>query len=103
MAAEFSIRDARSKPAARVEVNKVTEDLPEPQLLDAGAAALDEDHQHDHEQDACDNPDKGCIVHFSFPFLSTLECQLPRCHPGNENGLRRSGAVLISWKLLSRR
>jgi hypothetical protein len=39
---------------------------PEPQLLDAGTAALDEDTQHDQKQDTGDNTNDGGIVHFDF-------------------------------------
>jgi len=39
---------------------------PKPPLLDASAAALDEDHQHDHKQNSGDSTNNGGIVHFDF-------------------------------------
>jgi hypothetical protein len=36
------------------------------ELLDASAATLDQDDQHDDEQHAGSNPDKSGTVHFKF-------------------------------------
>jgi hypothetical protein len=37
-------------------------------LLDARAAALDQDNQHDDKQHAGNNPDKCCTIHAHSPF-----------------------------------
>jgi hypothetical protein len=91
----------KREPESTVQVNNVADDPPEPPLLDACAAALNENHQHDHKQNTGDNPNNGGVVHFDFPFLSTRWFQLPRASPDNENRRRRSGSALIPQRMLS--
>ena len=56
----------KKAPAATDQVNYVNEDPSGAPLLDVGAAALDEDTQHDQKQDTGDNTNDGGIVHFDF-------------------------------------
>jgi hypothetical protein len=66
----------------------------ETRLLDFGAAALDENHQHDYEQDAADNANNCGTVH--FPFLSlqsekNSQVLAPGESPASIEGLHLAG------------
>jgi hypothetical protein len=43
---------------------------PKTVLLDPRAAALNQNNQHDHKQDACNNTNNQDTVHCNFPFFS---------------------------------
>ena len=54
------------------ELPRATSRLVKAELLDASAAALDQDHEYDDKQDAGSNPDKRGTVHLIFPFVQQL-------------------------------
>jgi hypothetical protein len=96
--ASSSFRGITRQPTARAQIINVAEDPPQP-LLDASTAALNEDHQHDHKQGAGDNSNNACIVHFDFPFLSTLGFHLPNASPADEIARRQGGADIIPRRI----
>jgi hypothetical protein len=48
-----------------VRINDATSRGGMPRLLYAGAAALNQNSQHNHKQDACGDPDHCDVIHFS--------------------------------------
>jgi hypothetical protein len=47
-------------------------------LLDPCAAALDQNDQNDHKQNAGNNPDNHSAVHFGFPFSQKFASYVPQ-------------------------
>jgi hypothetical protein len=73
-----------AKPVPKHEVREPASAAALPNL---GAAALDEDAQHNHEKDAADNPDNRYLVHIESPFSKFLN-HVSRALEGREVGWR---------------
>ena len=64
-----------------------------PVLLDPCAAALDQNDQYDHKQNAGNNPDNRGAVHNEFPLFQLKVSYVPQSVPGPSDTRRQSGEV----------
>src|SRR5580658_5703138 len=69
-------------------------------LLDASAAALNQNDEHDDKKNAGNNANQGSAVHFKSPFLGNSLSNIPTQPTGRLQktpGSRRGGYSSLAW------